>query len=142
MHAELRVHDGRATVIEVAARTIGGLCSRALSFSTGRSLEELVIAHALGLALGPTAAVGASGVLMVPIPRAGTLVGVDGQDEARAVPGVTEVEITIAAGPRRRAGTRGQPLSRLRLRARRHPGPRGASAAPGLGLSRRSRRGA
>jgi biotin carboxylase len=98
VHAELRVHQGRATVIEVAARTIGGLCSRALSFSTGRTLEELVIAHALGLALGPTAAVGASGVLMVPIPRAGTLIGVDGQDEARAVPGVTDVEMTIAPG--------------------------------------------
>ena len=98
VHAEVRVRGARASVIEVAARTIGGLCSRALSFSTGRSLEELVIAHALGLALGETAAQGASGVLMVPIPRAGTLVGVDGQDEARQVPGVTDLEITIAPG--------------------------------------------
>jgi biotin carboxylase len=98
VHAELRVHQGRATVIEVAARTIGGLCARTLSFSTGRSLEELVIAHALGMPLGPTAALGASGVLMVPIPHAGTLVAVDGQTEARAVPGVTDLEITIAAG--------------------------------------------
>ncbi len=98
VHAEVRVHEGRASVIEVAARTIGGLCSRALSFSTGRSLEELVIAHALGLPLGATGAVGASGVLMVPIPRAGTLVAVEGQAEARQVPGVTDVQITIAAG--------------------------------------------
>ncbi len=98
VHAELRVRDGRATVIEVAARTIGGLCARTLSFSTGRSLEELVIAHALGMPLGPTAALGASGVLMVPIPHAGTLVGVEGQAEARAVPGVTDLEITIAPG--------------------------------------------
>jgi biotin carboxylase len=98
VHAEVRVHDGRAVVIEVAARTIGGLCSRALSFSTGRSLEELVIAHALGLELGATEALGASGVLMVPVPRPGTLVGVEGQDAARAVPGVTEVEMTIAPG--------------------------------------------
>ncbi len=98
VHAEVRVRDARASVIEVAARTIGGLCSRALSFSTGRSLEELVIAHALGLALGETAAQGASGVLMVPIPRAGTLAGVDGQADARQVPGVTDLEITIATG--------------------------------------------
>jgi biotin carboxylase len=98
VHAEVRVRGGRAAVIEVAARTIGGLCSRALSFSTGRSLEELVIAHALGLTLGETAAQGASGVLMVPIPRAGTLVAVDGQSEARQVPGVTDLEITIATG--------------------------------------------
>jgi len=98
VHAEVRVHGGRAAVIEVAPRTIGGLCSRALSFSTGRSLEELVIGHALGLPLGPTAALGASGVLMIPIPRAGTLVGVQGQAEARAVPGVTDIQITIAPG--------------------------------------------
>jgi biotin carboxylase len=98
VHAEVRVDGGRASVIEVAARTIGGLCSRALSFSMGRSLEELVIAHALGLPLGPTAAVGASGVLMVPIPRAGTFVGVDGRDDALAVPGVTEVQFTVAVG--------------------------------------------
>jgi biotin carboxylase len=98
VHAELRVRHSRPVVIEVAARTIGGLCSRALSFSTGRSLEELVIAHALGLPLGTTGALGASGVLMVPIPRAGTLVEVGGQDEARAVAGVTDVEMTIAPG--------------------------------------------
>ncbi len=98
VHVEVRVHEGRAVVIEVAARTIGGLCSRALSFSTGRSLEELVISHALGMALGDTAARGASGVLMIPIPRAGTLVGVEGLVEAKAVPGVTDIEITIVPG--------------------------------------------
>ncbi|HEY5025870.1 MAG TPA: ATP-grasp domain-containing protein [Acidimicrobiales bacterium] len=98
IHAEVRVHEARATVIEVAARTIGGLCSRTLSFSTGRSLEELVVAHALGLPLGPTGAEGASGVLMVPIPHAGILLSVEGQDEARHVPGVTDVQITIAPG--------------------------------------------
>ncbi len=98
VHAEVRVDDGRASVIEVAARTIGGLCARALSFSTGRSLEELVIAHALGRPLGATGAVGASGVLMVPIPRAGKLVAVEGQAEALLVPGVTDIEITIAVG--------------------------------------------
>ncbi len=100
VHAEVRVQSGRGAVIEVAARTIGGLCSRALLFSTGRSLEELVIAHALGLPLGESGAVGASGVLMIPIPRAGTLEGVGGQDEARAVPGVTDIQITIAPGRR------------------------------------------
>ncbi len=35
---------------------------------------------------------------MIPIPRAGTLVGVHGQAEARAVPGVTDIQITIAPG--------------------------------------------
>ncbi len=99
VHAEIRVSEGRATIIEVAARTIGGLCARALSFSTGRSLEQLVIAQALGWTTGPARRrARASGVLMVPIPRAGILVGVDGQDRGLAVPGVTDVEITIAPG--------------------------------------------
>jgi biotin carboxylase len=98
VHAEVRVRDGHAQVIEVAARTIGGLCSRALSFSTGRSLEEIVVRHALGMTPGSTSAEGASGVLMIPVPHAGILRGVAGQDEARAVPGVTGLEITIAAG--------------------------------------------
>ena len=109
VHAEVRLEDGRAQVIEVAARTIGGLCSRTLAFSTGRTLEELVVGHALGVPLGgggpsgdgvegTTRAEGASGVLMIPIPRAGTLLGVDGVAEALSVPGVTDVEITIAAG--------------------------------------------
>lgn len=99
VHAELRVSGGRASVIEVAARTIGGLCARSLTFATGRSLEHLVLAHALGL---PEASApreqGASGVLMLPIPAAGTFQGVDGQAEALTIPGVTGLEITTAPG--------------------------------------------
>jgi len=99
VHAELRIHRGRAWVIEVAARTIGGLCSRALTFSTGRSLEELVLAHAAGIALGPVEREErASGVLMIPIPRAGRLVAVDGIAEALHVQGVIDVQVTIAPG--------------------------------------------
>jgi biotin carboxylase len=98
VHAEVRLDDGRAQVIEVAARTIGGLCSRTLAFSTGRTLEELVIAHALGMPPDTDGAEGASGVLMIPIPVAGTLLAVDGVADALSVPGVTEVEITVAVG--------------------------------------------
>ena len=98
IHAELRVERGRASVIELAARTIGGLCARALSFAAGRSLEELVLCNALGLPTPPTAALGASGVLMIPIPRAGRLVAVNGLEEALTVPGVTDIQITIAPG--------------------------------------------
>jgi biotin carboxylase len=99
VHAEIRVHDGRATVIEVAARTIGGLCARTLSFSTGRTLEQLVIAQALGRPLGSVRRQArASGVLMLPIPRAGILEEVDGRQAALSVPGVTDVQITIPRG--------------------------------------------
>jgi biotin carboxylase len=99
VHAEVRVDGGRAWVIEVAARTIGGLCARTLSFSTGRTLEQLVMAQALGRPLGTTRRQArASGVLMVPIPRAGILHSVEGRQRALDVPGVTDVQITIAPG--------------------------------------------
>lgn len=99
VHAEVRVSQGRAAVIEVAARTIGGLCGRALSFGTGRSLEEVVLAHALGVPLGelrPRS--GSAGVLMVPIPATGTLIGVDGVQGALAVPGIEGVDIVATPG--------------------------------------------
>jgi hypothetical protein len=38
--------------------------------------------------------------MMLPIPRAGVLRAVDGQEAARAVPGVTGLEITIPRGRR------------------------------------------
>lgn len=100
VHAELRVgRDGTVGMLEVAARSIGGLCSRTLRFGLGLSLEEVILRHALGLpldALSP--AYDASGVLMLAIPRAGTLSAVRGQDAARAVPGVVDVEITVPIG--------------------------------------------
>jgi biotin carboxylase len=100
VHAELRVPAGRAHLIEVAARSIGGLCSRALRFGTGRSLEELVLRNALGLTLSGTdrREEAAAGVMMIPIPAAGRLVAVGGIDAARAVPLVTDVRITIHPG--------------------------------------------
>jgi biotin carboxylase len=105
LHAELRVGDRGPVMLEVAPRPIGGLCSRALRFvGAGRddvSLEELLLRHALGedvqdFAREPSA----SGVMMIPIPRAGILRGVDGIEAARAVPGVDEVRITIPTGDR------------------------------------------
>jgi biotin carboxylase len=99
VHAELRADGGRVTVLELAARSIGGLCSRALRFGAGVSLEAVILRHALGLdvdELRPGAA--ASGVTMLPIPRSGTLQAVGGQDEARAVEGIEGLEITIPVG--------------------------------------------
>ncbi len=99
VHAEVRVHDDRVWVIEVAARSIGGLCARALRFGAGISLEEVILRHALGQDLDGLARESmASGVMMLPIRNAGRLVGVRGQDAARAVPGVVGLEITIAPG--------------------------------------------
>jgi len=99
VHAELRVGRDELSVLELAARSIGGLCSRTLRFGLGASLEELILRHALGRPLHDTARqAGASGVMMLPIPRAGTLRAVGGQDAARAVRGVAGLEITVAPG--------------------------------------------
>lgn len=100
VHAELRVGPaGAVSVLEVAARTIGGLCSRALRMATGRSLEEVVLAHAAGMDAGPLdIASGAAGVVMLPVPKAGTFVRVDGLEAARSIPGITEVDVTAPPG--------------------------------------------
>src|SRR5207248_9041117 len=93
VHAELRVGpDGDPWILELAARTIGGLCARTLRFAAGVTLEELVLRHALGLPLDPRRETIAAGVMMLPIPVAGRLVAVHGQDSARAVPGITALE--------------------------------------------------
>jgi biotin carboxylase len=95
VHAELRWDGERAWLIEVAGRSIGGLCSRTLRFGGGSSLEELVIRQALGLLeAAPERERRAGGVLMIPIPGAGLLRGVEGVEAARAVPGIEDVEIT------------------------------------------------
>ncbi len=98
VHAELRVNGEDAWVIEVAARTIGGECARLLDFGAGRSLEELVLSHALGRPLDYEAMSRAAGVLMIPTARAGTLRRVEGVLEASRVPGVVEVVIAVREG--------------------------------------------
>ncbi|MCA1843883.1 MAG: ATP-grasp domain-containing protein, partial [Actinobacteria bacterium] len=99
VHAELRIDpEGRPWVLEVAARTIGGLCARTLRFAAGVTLEELVLRHALSLPIDPRRETVAAGVMMLPIARAGRLVAVKGQDEARAVPHITALEISIPLG--------------------------------------------
>jgi biotin carboxylase len=99
VHAELRIDpDGRPWILELAARTIGGLCARTLRFAAGVTLEELVLRHALGLSTDPRRERPAAGVMMLPIPAAGRLTAVHGQDEARAVPHITALEISIPMG--------------------------------------------
>lgn len=101
VHAEVRLGTQGPVLLEVAARSIGGLCSRALRFGAGVSLEEVILRHAVGLELGPLdREARASGVMMVPIPRSGVLEEVRGVERARAVPGVEGVEVTIPRGHR------------------------------------------
>ncbi len=100
VHAEARVDaDGNIWILELAARSIGGLCSRSLRFGLGVSLETLILRHALHMPSSDlTRESAASGVLMLPIPAEGILESVDGQDDARSVFGIQSLEITIPPG--------------------------------------------
>jgi len=112
VHAELRIDHrggreggrggGRPVMLELAARSIGGLCSRVLRFPGGKTLEELILASALG---DPVLTAGRdlgrpAGVYMIPVPRPGVLRAVDGRDSAAAIAGITAVTITMPAGRR------------------------------------------
>jgi biotin carboxylase len=99
VHAELRLNERGVWPIEVAARSIGGLCSRTLRFGTGHRLEDLILSHALGLPIPSTRRQrAAAGVMMIPIPKAGVLRAVHGVGAALAVPGIEDVRITIPVG--------------------------------------------
>jgi formate-dependent phosphoribosylglycinamide formyltransferase (GAR transformylase) len=101
VHAECRVNEHGVYVLEVAARPIGGLCSRSLRFrspdhgSTTVSLEELLLRHALGDSIaGYEREPAASGVMMIPIPTRGVFRGVQGVEEASRLAGVDGIQIT------------------------------------------------
>jgi len=99
VHAELRFNDRGPWLIELAARPIGGRCGAALRFGNGVPLEEIIIRHALGLPIHSLEREHqASGVMMVPVPRAGVLREVRGVAAAKAVPLVEEVAITAHPG--------------------------------------------
>ena len=109
VHAECRIAGETIYVLEVAARPIGGLCSRALRFRPGGlkasgyhddepesvSLEEVLLRHALGEDVSSYVRErAASGVMMIPIPRRGVYRRVDGVDEAKHVAGIEDIRIT------------------------------------------------
>lgn len=103
VHAELRYNAEGAWMLEAHARPIGGLCAKSLQVGDALacpvSLEELILRHALGedvsqFHLQP----GASGVMMIPIPKAGIYRAVQGLEEASAA--VEEIIITATPGQR------------------------------------------
>lgn len=98
VHAEVRLKDESPWIMEVAARTIGGQCAKLIEFGTGRSLEEMVLLHAVGNPLPVRNEQGAAGVLMIPIPRAGILRRVEGLMQALDVPFIEDIEISVREG--------------------------------------------
>ncbi len=94
VHAELRVNEQGPWMLEIAGRSIGGLCSTILEFGSGICLEELILRHAIGQEITSLEREEhAAGVMMIPIPAAGILKAVHGIEEARDVPYITGVEI-------------------------------------------------
>jgi biotin carboxylase len=96
VHAELRVNERGPWMLEIAGRSIGGLCSTILEFGAGMSLEELILRNALRMET-PSAdlAMQAAGVMMIPIPKGGMLHAVSGVEAALATPHVEGVEISV-----------------------------------------------
>jgi hypothetical protein len=98
IHAECRINAAGVWILEVAARTIGGLCGRLLRFGTGYGLEELVLLHVLGKRPDTRRETGGAGVLMIPIPQAGILRRVEGVLAAQRVQYIEEVIIDVREG--------------------------------------------
>ncbi|MDE0234189.1 MAG: ATP-grasp domain-containing protein [bacterium] len=123
IHAEFRIGRDRVSVLEVAARSIGGLCSRSLRFGLmAESWESLILRQALRMEM-PSAVrqPGATGVMMLPIPRSGRLVDVEGAAEARDTPGITGLEITVPPGGEVRALPEGDRYLGFLFAAAPHP---------------------
>jgi biotin carboxylase len=101
-HIEMRLNAEGAWMLDIAARPIGGLCAGALRFVRDGetiSLEELLLRHAAGQNIeGYDREPEASGVMMIPIPQAGSYEGVDGLHDAARVRGIMRIEITAKEG--------------------------------------------
>jgi biotin carboxylase len=98
VHAEMRVNEQGIWLLEVAARSVGGLCGRMLRHALGMSLEEVVLRHALGEPVPQAAERGAAAVMMIPIPKRGIYQGVKGLNAALAVPHIQTILITAEVG--------------------------------------------
>lgn len=98
IHAELRVNENNAYILEVASRTIGGECARSLDAGNDFNLEELVISLAVGKKVKTQSPENARGVMMIPIKKAGILRRVEGLPAARKTPNVDKVDIIIRDG--------------------------------------------
>jgi biotin carboxylase len=98
VHAELRINNEDAWILEVAARTIGGDCARTLDRDDELNLEGLTIALATGRPAEAPPLEGARGVMMLPIKQAGLLRRVEGINAASRVAGIEKVDIIVREG--------------------------------------------
>lgn len=99
VHAEVRLNGKGAWVVEVAPRSIGGLCSDVLRFGADMSLEELLLRQAVRLDIPALVRERQpAGVMMIPIPAEGRLYAVHGLEAARQEPGIQDVVVSIPLG--------------------------------------------
>jgi len=98
VHAEMRVNAQGVWLLEIAARSIGGLCGRMLRSALGMSLEELILRHALNQPVPEARPGAANGVMMIPISEHGIFRGVRGLDQALKVAGINDIQITASPG--------------------------------------------
>ena len=98
VHAEMRVNERGTWLLEIAARSIGGLCGRMLRHALGMSLEELILRDALNRPLPETQHGEATGVMMIPIPRRGIFLGAHNLAAALQVADVSDIQITASPG--------------------------------------------
>ena len=98
VHAEFRINERGIWLLEIAPRSIGGLCGSVLTHALGMTLEELILRHALGRPLPVPRHRAACGVMMIPIPERGIFEGVSGLEAALAVKGVTGIRMTAERG--------------------------------------------
>ncbi|NOX09579.1 MAG: ATP-grasp domain-containing protein [Gammaproteobacteria bacterium] len=98
IHAELRLDQHEAWILEVACRTIGGDCARSLDQEGEFNLEQLVVALAIGKPVSRRTEQGARGVMMIPVKESGILRRVEGIPAARKVKHIKKVDIIMRDG--------------------------------------------
>lgn len=100
IHAEFRVtpHED-VFLIELAARSIGGMCSKAVPLANGQNLEYLILCEALEIRIEEvTTEKQASGVYMIPAPKSGKVKDIKGVDVAKTLRWITSVDMTTTLG--------------------------------------------
>ncbi len=92
VHIEVIIGRDGPVVIEVHARSIGGLCSAVVA--TDPPLEQLIVLAAIGRPATFARRRTSTGVFMLPVPQTGRLIAVDGLPDASAVGDITGIDIT------------------------------------------------
>ncbi|MGH8715412.1 MAG: ATP-grasp domain-containing protein [Burkholderiales bacterium] len=98
VHAEMRLNSNGIWLLEIASRSIGGLCGRVLRHALGMNIEELILRQALGEPLPAFGPAKSAAVMMIPIPMRGIYQGVSNLDLAGKLPGITDIQITAEIG--------------------------------------------